>query len=121
VVQDYISGLKCLLYMQARDDLKQWEGQTPPRELKSKKAGEFLFDDSVPKSRFGPYMSARLLARQQMVAGGNTTDRSPVPPHAAAPAADAHQGARRRVADRQGDRPHRSVLRHDAQGAGRRA
>jgi dihydropyrimidine dehydrogenase (NADP+) len=90
VVQDYISGLKCLLYMQARDDLKKWEGQTPPRELRSKKAGEFLYDDSVPKSRFGPYMSARLVARQQMVAGGNTTDRSPVPPHSVpAPATDA--------------------------------
>lgn len=24
VIQDYISGLKCLLYMQTRDDLKSW-------------------------------------------------------------------------------------------------
>jgi dihydropyrimidine dehydrogenase (NADP+) len=89
VVQDYITGLKCLLYMQARDDLKQWEGQTPPRDLRSHKAGDLKFDDSVPKARFGPYMSARLIARQNMVAAGDFTDRSPVPPHPSAPPAPA--------------------------------
>eukprot|EP01114_Cavostelium_apophysatum_P020682 TRINITY_DN699_c0_g1_i7.p1 TRINITY_DN699_c0_g1~~TRINITY_DN699_c0_g1_i7.p1 ORF type:complete len:1025 (+),score=308.73 TRINITY_DN699_c0_g1_i7:174-3248(+) len=31
VVQDYITGLKCYLYMQGREDLAQWEGQSPPK------------------------------------------------------------------------------------------
>jgi dihydropyrimidine dehydrogenase (NADP+) len=31
VVQDYISGLKCYLYMQSRIDLQQWDGQSPPK------------------------------------------------------------------------------------------
>jgi len=31
VVQDYISGLKCYLYMQSRADFSQWDSQTPPK------------------------------------------------------------------------------------------
>jgi len=31
VVQDYISGLKCYLYMQSRSDLIHWDGQSPPK------------------------------------------------------------------------------------------
>ena len=31
VVQDYITGLKAYLYMQGREDLKQWDFQSPPR------------------------------------------------------------------------------------------
>lgn len=30
VVQDYITGLKCLLYMRAREDLARWDYQSPP-------------------------------------------------------------------------------------------
>lgn len=33
VVQDYISGLKCLLYLQTRGDLKGWDFQSPPRRV----------------------------------------------------------------------------------------
>jgi dihydropyrimidine dehydrogenase (NADP+) len=31
VVQDYITGLKCYLYMQSRPDLAAWDGQSPPQ------------------------------------------------------------------------------------------
>ncbi|KYQ92216.1 dihydropyrimidine dehydrogenase [Tieghemostelium lacteum] len=34
VVQDYITGLKTYLYMQSREDLLQWDGQSPPKEAK---------------------------------------------------------------------------------------
>jgi len=33
VVQDYITGLKCLLYMKGRKDLSRWEGQSPRHEV----------------------------------------------------------------------------------------
>lgn len=33
VVQDYISGLKCYLYMQSREDLAEWDGQSPPKNV----------------------------------------------------------------------------------------
>ena len=31
VVNDYITGLKCYLYMQSRPDLAVWDGQSPPQ------------------------------------------------------------------------------------------
>ena len=30
VIQDYISGLKCLLYLKAKEGIEKWEGQSPP-------------------------------------------------------------------------------------------
>jgi len=53
VINDYITGLKTLLYLQARDDLKGWDGQSPPRE--------FMPRDRVGQGlpKFGPYMKER--------------------------------------------------------------
>ncbi|KAN0034723.1 hypothetical protein ACTFIV_001255 [Dictyostelium citrinum] len=36
VVQDYITGLKTYLYMQSREDLLKWDGQSPPNEIINK-------------------------------------------------------------------------------------
>jgi dihydropyrimidine dehydrogenase (NADP+) len=33
VIEDYILGLKCHLYMQSRPDLRLWVGQSPPKGL----------------------------------------------------------------------------------------
>jgi len=32
VIDDYITGLKCLLYMRSIKELKDWDGQTAPTE-----------------------------------------------------------------------------------------
>jgi len=52
VVQDYILGLKTYLYMQSREDLSKWDGQSPPvASVKS------LIGKGLP--RFGPYEEKR--------------------------------------------------------------
>jgi len=59
VVQDYITGLKALLYLQAREDLKDWDGQSPPRELSLRN----ILGKSLPK--FGPFLEDRLKIRSE--------------------------------------------------------
>jgi len=53
VIEDYITGLKTLLYLQAREDLQGWAGQSPPKEYQSR--------DTVGKGlpKFGPYLKER--------------------------------------------------------------
>lgn len=57
VVQDYIDGLKCLLYMRARkDQYADWNYQSPPLEKTAK--DDAAKDLHLPK--FGPYMKERI-------------------------------------------------------------
>eukprot|EP01104_Vermistella_antarctica_P004115 TRINITY_DN14629_c0_g1_i1.p1 TRINITY_DN14629_c0_g1~~TRINITY_DN14629_c0_g1_i1.p1 ORF type:complete len:1024 (-),score=347.23 TRINITY_DN14629_c0_g1_i1:63-3080(-) len=53
VIQDYISGLKCHLYMKAREDLSAWDYQSPPKV----KDNNARVGDGLPK--FGPYWKER--------------------------------------------------------------
>eukprot|EP01133_Synstelium_polycarpum_P008440 gene8440-9927_t len=53
VVQDYITGLKAYLYMQSREDLLQWDGQSPPK-VKTQLPKNL---QNVP--RFGNYQKQR--------------------------------------------------------------
>jgi dihydropyrimidine dehydrogenase (NADP+) len=55
VIQDYITGLQTYLYMKSREDLAQWDGQTPPKELKL--TAKNIVGKGLPK--FGPYMKER--------------------------------------------------------------
>jgi len=59
VVQDYITGLKTMLYLQARQDLSYWDGQSPPvvYEMRNR------IGKGLPK--FGPYMEERLKKRSE--------------------------------------------------------
>lgn len=59
VIQDYITGLKALLYLQARKDLKGWDGQSPPLGISPSKA--IPQDPAQGKSlpHFGPYERER--------------------------------------------------------------
>lgn len=59
VIQDYITGLKCYLYMQSRPDLAQWDGQSPP----SRGVPEVYKGKHLPK--FGPYQTQRNELRKQ--------------------------------------------------------
>jgi dihydropyrimidine dehydrogenase (NADP+) len=57
VVEDYITGLKAYLYLQARVDLKDWDGQSPPKSYTVRS----LVGKNLPK--FGPYLEERLKKR----------------------------------------------------------
>lgn len=59
VVQDYITGLKAMLYLQAREDLADWDGQSPPLnyEMRSR------IGKGLPK--FGPFLEERLKKRSE--------------------------------------------------------
>jgi len=68
VVHDYITGLKAYLYLQAREDLKNWDGQSPPLELEPRN----ILGNSLPK--FGPYLQARLKKRSELAKSHSYTN-----------------------------------------------
>ncbi|KAI8894117.1 hypothetical protein BC833DRAFT_606063 [Globomyces pollinis-pini] len=57
VVQDYISGLKALLYLNAREDLSHWNGQHAPVISHQKGKPVPKLDESLPN--FGPYLKKK--------------------------------------------------------------
>jgi dihydropyrimidine dehydrogenase (NADP+) len=71
VVQDYITGLKALLYLQARDDLHGWMGQTPPAEYDERSK----IGTNLPK--FGPYAAKRAELRKQYAMNLDLTEYTP--------------------------------------------
>lgn len=61
VIEDYIVGLQTLLYLQGRQDLQGWEGQSAPREkalVEKLKGGEKL-------PRFGHFQEQRWKIRKE--------------------------------------------------------
>ena len=60
VVQDYISGLKCLLYLMAKDT-DGWDGQSPPRV----KSLQELLKAGRKLPRFGEFKKERAAIRKQ--------------------------------------------------------
>jgi len=54
VVQDYIWGLKTLLYLQTRNDLVGWSGQSPPKKYELRN----IIGKNLPK--FGDFAEERL-------------------------------------------------------------
>eukprot|EP00667_Euglena_gracilis_P001361 EG_transcript_1360 len=69
VVQDYISGLRALLYLKARPDLRGWLGQSPPAgAVPVPHPGERDMEDLCGGDRgprFGPYLKGRHRAKAQ--------------------------------------------------------
>ncbi len=61
VIQDYITGLKALLYLKSRGDLADWDGQSPPtpRHQLGKEVPKIseLVGKGLPN--FGPYAEKR--------------------------------------------------------------
>lgn len=51
VVDDYITGLKTLLYLKGMNELKDWDGQSPPTPVhqKGKPVYPIKIDDKVNK------------------------------------------------------------------------
>lgn len=71
VVQDYTTGLQCLLYMQARADLADtsvWDGQS---HIRSSETVSSAADSTKRLPRFGPYERARRAQRQAEVAAAD--------------------------------------------------
>jgi len=60
IVQDWISGLKALLYLNNHPSFKEWRGQSPPHELSSPELGAGL-------PRFGPYEEKRRKMQAQEI------------------------------------------------------
>jgi len=63
VIQDYITGLKAYLYLEAREDLKKkgWLGQSPPKEYGVRN----LIGKGLPK--LGEYSTSRKEERKKFV------------------------------------------------------
>jgi len=61
VVQDYITGLKCLLYMDACDEFKEWDGQSQPTARHQKGKVVPKINELVGKSlpHFGEFKRKR--------------------------------------------------------------
>ncbi|XP_047666729.1 dihydropyrimidine dehydrogenase a, tandem duplicate 1 isoform X2 [Tachysurus fulvidraco] len=64
VIEDYCVGLKALLYLKSIEELRDWDGQSPPtvRHQKGKPvpAIQELLDKKLPN--FGPYLEEKKLA-----------------------------------------------------------
>lgn len=61
VIDDYISGLKALLYLQGRTDLQGWDGQSPPRT----KSFVDTIKGETKLPHFGPYLQERWKIRKE--------------------------------------------------------
>lgn len=61
IVQDYISGLKCLLYLMAKDQYSAWDGQSSPRV----KSLQELVKVGKKLPRFGDFKKQRTQIRKE--------------------------------------------------------
>lgn len=61
VIQDYCTGLKALLYLKNRADLREWNGQSPPvfKNQKGKPVMALKDEQNNPLPHFGPYGEKR--------------------------------------------------------------
>ncbi|KAJ6242846.1 dihydropyrimidine dehydrogenase [NADP(+)] [Anaeramoeba flamelloides] len=67
IINEMVLGLKCLLYMKSRSDLKEWEFQFPRMEEYPIK--ENVYTQSVPK--FGKYLLQKIEKKTQIIINGN--------------------------------------------------
>eukprot|EP00050_Salpingoeca_kvevrii_P006076 m.287291 g.287291 ORF g.287291 m.287291 type:complete len:1028 (-) comp11749_c0_seq1:233-3316(-) len=76
VIDDYITGLKTLLYLESRQDLAEWDGQSPPTPRHQLGKPVPKVQDIIGKSlpHFGPFLEKRreLLAKARKQ--GNAID-----------------------------------------------
>jgi len=77
VVQDYITGLKCLLYMQGREDLQVWDGQSPPKAVAPGKPVPVV-GRGLPK--FGEYNEERIKLTSEFCAESDLLQVKPARP-----------------------------------------
>lgn len=82
LVDDYITGLKTLLYLQTMDDLRDWDGQSPPtaRHQKGKPIPKIIDIIGKDLPSFGPYMEERLQEIAKHKKKTDLLDESLAPP-----------------------------------------
>eukprot|EP01090_Pellita_catalonica_P013334 TRINITY_DN3126_c0_g2_i1.p1 TRINITY_DN3126_c0_g2~~TRINITY_DN3126_c0_g2_i1.p1 ORF type:complete len:752 (+),score=128.88 TRINITY_DN3126_c0_g2_i1:1-2256(+) len=76
IVQDFISGLQCLLYMKAREDLSDWNGQTPPSPINLQ---ELVDKQGNGNAKLGPYITKRIAEKQAKVEASNILAKPETP------------------------------------------
>lgn len=54
VIEDYITGLKALLYLKGVEDLRDWDGQSPPTRVHQKGKPVYPIKDSNNKVSIVP-------------------------------------------------------------------
>lgn len=61
VIDDYVVGLKTLLYLKSLEELKDWDGQSPPTQVHQKGKPIVSLKDITGKTlpHFGPYQKKR--------------------------------------------------------------
>jgi len=59
IIQDFISGLKAMLYLQQRQDLAAWDGQSPPTPVHQKGKRVAKLPIAAPLPNFGLYLKER--------------------------------------------------------------
>jgi len=68
VIDDYISGLKALLYLQGIDELKDWNGQSPPVAPHQKGKTVASLEDFLENPRSFPHFGQHLSVREEALA-----------------------------------------------------
>uniref|UniRef100_W5MNS6 Dihydropyrimidine dehydrogenase [NADP(+)] n=1 Tax=Lepisosteus oculatus TaxID=7918 RepID=W5MNS6_LEPOC len=70
LIEDYCTGLKALLYLESIEELKDWDGQSPPTQCHQKGKPILKVSELVGKKLpcFGPYLEERkmMLAEQKL-------------------------------------------------------
>jgi len=81
VIDDYISGLKTLLYLQTLEGLENWDGQSPPTARTQKGKPVVSMKDVIGRDlpSFGPYAKERAKQIALMKASENLLDKKVVP------------------------------------------
>lgn len=82
VVDDYITGLKALLYLRSLE-LPGWDGQSPPRTKQYKGKPVISLDEARKLPRFGPYEKEREAALHEARLQGRLPPSAPAVPAAA--------------------------------------
>uniref|UniRef100_A0AC35UG89 Dihydropyrimidine dehydrogenase [NADP(+)] n=1 Tax=Rhabditophanes sp. KR3021 TaxID=114890 RepID=A0AC35UG89_9BILA len=65
VIQDYISGLKTMLYMKSIGQLQEWDGQSPP--VQKHQLGKPIIVKNTGLPYFGKYMDERYALERKMI------------------------------------------------------
>lgn len=83
VVEDYITGLKCALYLKSREDKREWEFQSPINPVEPDK---LYAKQGAGLPHFGPYEEKNKALRKSVWLAKDLQAREPVAPAPAAPA-----------------------------------
>lgn len=76
VIEDYVTGLKALLYMRNMKSFKDWDGQTPPVSKHQRGKPVLAKDTAIPN--FGKFRAQRKSVEQEMIRKADLLDTSSI-------------------------------------------